>query len=317
MVSFASALLAAASISAATALNITVSSSGGNATSPLQYGIMHEDINNGGDGGAYAELIQNRALQASAAYPVNLDFWQSFGGAALSVKQLANPLSSALPNSINVAVPASASGQVGLANEGFWGIDVQVQQYTGSFWVKGSYKGNFTAWLRSNLTSDVFGSVQIASAATPDTWVQHNVTLTPTKAAPNSNNTFAITFDAAGVSGGSLDFNLVSLFPPTYKNRPNGNRIDIMNALAELKPKFFRLPGGNMLEGNTNSTFWMWNNTIGPLKDRPGFPGVWGYEVTQGQGIVEYLNWATDLGAKPSKVLSDPKGRSLRREVVR
>ena len=131
MRSFTSALLAAIGASSAAALGISVSSSGGNATSPLQYGIMHEDINNGGDGGAYAELIQNRALQANAAYPVNLDYWQSFGGSTLSIKQLATPLSSALPNSINVAVSSGASGQVGLANEGFWGMDVKVQQYNG------------------------------------------------------------------------------------------------------------------------------------------------------------------------------------------
>ena len=31
---------------------------------------------------------------------------------------------------------------------------------------------------------------------------------------------------------GSYYFNLVSLFPPTYHNRPNGNRIDIMEKMA-------------------------------------------------------------------------------------
>ena len=34
----------------------------------------------------------------------------------------------------------------------------------------------------------------------------------------------------------SLDFNLISLFPPTYKNRPNGLRIDLAEAFAALKP---------------------------------------------------------------------------------
>lgn len=39
-----------------------------------------------------------------------------------------------------------------------------------------------------------------------------------------------------GVTGGSLDFNLISLFPPTYKNRPNGLRPDLMELLRGLKP---------------------------------------------------------------------------------
>lgn len=35
----------------ANALTISVSTSGGNASSPYQYGIMFEDINHSGDGG--------------------------------------------------------------------------------------------------------------------------------------------------------------------------------------------------------------------------------------------------------------------------
>lgn len=50
-----------------------------------------------------------------------------------------------------------------------------------------------------------------------------------------------------------------------------------------------------MLEGNTNKTWWNWKNSIGPLKDRPGFPGVWEYQQTNGLGLVEYFEWAEDM----------------------
>lgn len=50
-----------------------------------------------------------------------------------------------------------------------------------------------------------------------------------------------------------------------------------------------------MLEGNTNTTHWDWKDSIGPLKDRPGFPGVWNYQQTHGLGLVEYLEWAEDM----------------------
>jgi alpha-N-arabinofuranosidase len=33
-----------------------------------------------------------------------------------------------------------------------------------------------------------------------------------------------------------LDFNLISVFPPTYKNRKNGLRVDLATALKELHP---------------------------------------------------------------------------------
>ena len=39
-----------------------------------------------------------------------------------------------------------------------------------------------------------------------------------------------------GAIDGSLDFNLISLFPPTYKNRKNGLRKDLAEALQELNP---------------------------------------------------------------------------------
>lgn len=80
-------------------------------------------------------------------------------------------------------------------------------------------------------------------------------------------------------------------------DRKNGLRIDLAEALKELNPTVIRFPGGNMLEGNNNKTWWDWKDSIGPLKDRPGFPGVWGYQQTHGLGLLEYLEWAEDFGA--------------------
>lgn len=100
----------------ANALNLTVNSSRGNATSPLQYGIMFEDINYSGDGGIYAELVRNRAFQGSPVFPSNLTAWSSIGDTVLTLKNLSDPLSSALPTSMNVALANASSGTVGFAN---------------------------------------------------------------------------------------------------------------------------------------------------------------------------------------------------------
>jgi alpha-N-arabinofuranosidase len=222
----------------ANGLNLTVASTGGNASSPLTYGIMFEDINHSGDGGIYAELIQNRAFQGSIDYPSTIEPWVPVGGAILSLQNTSTPLSWALPTSINVA----GNGTIGLLNPGWWGINVKPQIYTRSFWALGSYTGKFTIKLQSNLTEDVFESLDIHSSCEAGKWVEHQFQLHPQVAAPNSNNTLVIEFDG---SGGSLNFNLISLFPPTYKNRPNGNRIDLMEALKALNPSFLRMPGGN------------------------------------------------------------------------
>ncbi|KAF2448271.1 glycoside hydrolase family 51 protein [Karstenula rhodostoma CBS 690.94] len=301
MVVLRHALAAAACAAQALAVDIIVKSSGGNETGkfghPFGYGFLHEDINNSGDGGIYAELIQNRAFQYSRSFPVSTAHYFPINGASLSIQNLSEPLSKALPASLRVGGRSSgySTGKIGFENEGYWGIGVSQQKYTGSFWVKGAYEGSFTASLQSNLTDDVFGSVEIKSKAVDGEWVEHEFELVPEKDAPNSNNTFAVTFDAAGTKKGYLDFNLISLFPPTYKNRKNGLRVDLAEALAEMNAHFLRFPGGNMLEGLTNDTYWDWKDTLGPLKERPGFQGVWGYQQTHGLGIMEYLEWAEDM----------------------
>lgn len=98
-----------------------------------------------------------------------------------------------------------------------------------------------------------------------------------------------------GAKDGSLDFNLISLFPPTYKGRKNGLRVDLAEAIEGFHPTLLRIPGGNMLEGNNKDAWWDWKNTLGPLKDRPGFSGVWSYQQTNGLGLMEYLWLAEDM----------------------
>jgi alpha-N-arabinofuranosidase len=56
-----------------------------------------------------------------------------------------------------------------------------------------------------------------------------------------------------------------------------------------------------MLEGYTNKTWWDWKETIGPLKDRPGYPNVWGYQQTNGLGLMEYLELAEDMNLEIGK----------------
>ncbi|HLP76190.1 MAG TPA: alpha-L-arabinofuranosidase C-terminal domain-containing protein, partial [Candidatus Paceibacterota bacterium] len=100
-------------------------------------------------------------------------------------------------------------------------------------------------------------------------------------------------------SPGTLWLQNVSLFPPTYKNRKNGNRADLMELLAGMKPKFLRFPGGNYLEGNAFNQRFIWKETIGPVEQRPGHPSCWGYWSTDGFGLLEFAEWCEDLDMEP------------------
>jgi alpha-N-arabinofuranosidase len=236
--------------------------------------------------------------------------WQAIGAAQISIDK-ANPLSQALPKVLKVEIPAGATGEVGFLNEGFWGIDVKQQPYKASFYVKGGagFPGKLTGLtvsLRSKITSQVWTQQSITFEGknlSSTGYTQINTVLTPDAKAPNSNNTFAITFRAEEAAGQTLYFNLISLFPPTYKNRPNGLRLDLAETLADLKPKFLRFPGGNHLQGYSIETRWQWKKNIGPLIDRPGRPGTWGYHTTDGLGYLDYLYWCEDMDIEPLLVV--------------
>jgi alpha-N-arabinofuranosidase len=127
----------------------------------------------------------------------------------------------------------------------------------------------------------------------------------------SSENHLELTIDRPA----TLWLQLVSLFPPTYHDRPNGNRIDIMEKLAAMHPSFLRFPGGNYLEGGRISERFDWKKMIGPLVDRPTHPTTWSYHSTDGMGLLEFLEWCEDLRMEP--LLGVFAGYSLNGEVAK
>jgi len=129
-------------------------------------------------------------------------------------------------------------------------MDVTPQQYNVSFYVLGNYPRNqantttFTVSLRSNETGEVFASSQISNVSVPFIdYIQLSTTLHPNGTAPNSNNTFVITFNGDDVKGQTYYFDLFSLMPETFMGSPNGLRKDIAGAFYDMNPSFLRFPG--------------------------------------------------------------------------
>lgn len=197
-------------------------------------------------------------------------------------------------------------------------MDVRPQTYNASFYILGNNarsNGTLTAInvsLRSNITGEVWCSSSIpiqGGNVSTFSWTQSATQLVNDVTAPNSNNSFAITFNASEVAGNTYYFNLASLFPETYNNRPNGLRKDLAAGIKDLGATFLRFPGGNNIEGYSIEQRWKWNETIGPLVNRKGRVGDWGYVNTNGLGLLEYLEWCEDLGLEP--VLAVYAGYSL------
>jgi alpha-L-arabinofuranosidase len=279
---------------------------------PLFYGLMTEEINHAYDGGLYAELVQNRIFQ-DAEKPVCWSVVQTGSGAGTIEIDTANPVNTiALKRSLRLDISAVGPGEtVGVANSGFWGIPALPNtKYHASFYAKAG--NGFTGPLKIAIQSND-GKTTFATASTdPLTgdWKKYQLDLTTGDVPKSTANQFVL----CGSSKGSVWFSLVSLFPPTYKNRANGNRVDIMEKLADLHPEFLRFPGGNFLEGDTIATRFNWKETIGPLEDRPGHMGCWSYHVSDGLGLLEFLDWCEDLKMQP--LLAVYAGYSLKGEHV-
>lgn len=260
--------------------------------SPRLYGLMTEEINYSYDGGLYGELIRNRIFKDNYKNP---DHWSLVNADEASISlDHQNPINEALNVCLRLDVK-KAIKPVGIANEGYWGIPVMPNTiYHGSFFSKESGNGdNLTVSIESNNGDVNYATTQVAGIN--NQWHQYNFTLTTGNIKPTSDTRFVI----STADTGTYWFNLVSLFPPTYNNRPNGNRKDIMEILADMKPSFLRFPGGNYLEGDMFMGRFDWGKTIGPIEDRPGHESPWGYRSTDGMGLLEFLDWCEDLKMKP------------------
>ena len=281
--------------------------------SPTLYGLMTEEINYSYDGGLYAELIRNRTFRSDWSGILNWFLIEKGTSAAkISVDSKEGP-SAAITNSAKLGVTkADANSPAGLINEGYWGIAVRPNaRYTGSLFAKAAAESSLP--LKIALVADQSGQV-LASASVPvagTAWKEYKFEMQSGSSAPSSENHLEITIDRPA----TLWLQLVSLFPPTYHNRANGNRIDIMEKLAAMHPSFLRFPGGNYLEGGNIQTRFDWKKMIGPMIDRPTHPTTWSYHSSDGMGLLEYLQWCEDLRMEP--VLAVYAGYSLGGQVVK
>jgi len=265
--------------------------------SPILYGLMTEEINHSYDGGLYAELIRNRAFLDDAGSPAHWSVVNSNGAAATIALDPTNAFNVKLTMSLRLTVTDAAKDKpAGVANSGYWGIPVQPRtSYRAAILARAD--SNFSGPVAVSIVSEDGRTVYAAgkfSGLTAD-WKKFEVTLKTGKVAPTAAARFVITLDQPG----TVWFGMVSLFPPTWNDQPNGFRKDLMQMLVDMNPKFLRFPGGNYVEGDTVETRFDWKKTIGPIEERHGHQCPWGYRSTDGMGLLEFLEWCEDMKAEP------------------
>ena len=278
--------------------------------SPTLYGMMTEEINYSYDGGLYPEMVKNRTLRDTNWNQQDWLVVQNAAAGAKFEKDKTTGPSEALNDSIKLTVTsASPTEPAGLRNMGYWGYPLRPDMtYKFSLYAKAEAATPLHISLVNNKTGRSVASAEIDSIAPG--WKQYFVTLHTGKIEASEAYHLELTLTQPG----TVWMDLVSLFPPTYHDRKNGNRIDLMEKLAGLHPAFLRFPGGNYLEGDHINERYDWKKTIGPLVDRPTHPSPWNYHSSDGLGLLEFLEWCEDLHME--NVLAVYGGYSMKQEHI-
>lgn len=270
------------------------------------YGLFFEDINHAADGGLYAELLRNRDFEFSPidnkAY-TPLTAWAPLGNAVLAVGSVGGPFANR-PHYVTV----HGHGRYGLCNLGYGeGIPThEGKQYRVTLWarMKQAHEQNIT------LTVKLCGGE--ASFPLNREWTKYEAVLTA------SVTDTAARFSIVTEDGGAFQVAFASLMPAdTWQGQANMLRRDIAEALADMKPRFLRFPGGCLthdgdLDMDKRDGVYSWKRTLGPVENRPPRRNNWGYHQTMGLGFYEYFLFCEDMGCQPLPVLNggvDPHHR--------
>jgi alpha-L-arabinofuranosidase len=275
---------------------------------PIQstmYGIFFEDINYAADGGLYGELVKNRSFE----FPQHLMGWQAFG--CVDVEDDNAPFERC-PHYVILSDPGHKDRRSGLVNEGYFGIGIEKgEAYRFSVWAKAP-KGTAAIrvqLIKENSMDEKQEFVEEEINITSSQWKKYTVTLD----APQTEKQAKLRIFLKGTNSVALEH--ISLFPVnTFKNRENGMRRDLAQALADLKPGIFRFPGGCIVEGTDLATRYQWKNTLGPVENRPLNGNRWehtfdyryypDYYQSYGLGFFEFFQLSEDIGAEPLPILS-------------
>ena len=309
------ALLAVLSLRAggATQVILTIHPEG-KPISPDLFGVFFEDLNYAADGGLYAELVQNRSFEYQATEQLTwtpLTAWEFVtreGGRGSLAMADAVPLHPNNPHYVVVEAVQPGAG-VGLVNAGFDGIPVRAgeqydfsgfarQLFTGSRWGgDGILAGSSRLLVRLESKERVpLGEATLEISGRD--WQRLAATLTASRTDPDAR------FVVLSLTKGGVALDEISLFPRrTFKSRPNGLRPDLAQAIADLKPRFMRFPGGCLVHGRGLGNMYRWKDSIGPVEQRRGQANLWGYHQSLGLGYFEYFQFCEDIGAKPLPVV--------------
>lgn len=273
--------------------------------SPSMWGLFFEDINLGADGGLYAELVLNRSFELDLP---TMGWKEQKDDEAVGHYLILNRGNTNQANRRYIKL-ASTKGRYGFSNVGFRGMGIKKgMRYNFSVLAR-QHKGGSASLVIELIGEN--GTVIGSGSINPDAedWKKYNLSFTAAATVDKAR------LDVLLKDAGTLDLDMISLFPQdTWKMRENGLRSDMVKLLADMKPGFFRFPGGCIVEGRTLDERFQWKKTIGPIENRQMLINRWNTEFKHrptpdyfqsfGLGFYEYFQLCEDIGARPLPILN-------------
>ncbi len=304
-------------LSSLSAADLNVDLTGpGKSISPDLMGIFYEDLNYAADGGLYAELLQNRSFEYSAVEQPDWGPFESWELIKTGDGTGHWGLGDARPVHVNnehyLLLTVTEAGEgVGIGNTGFDQIPLEAgKSYKVSFWAYQTFNGIKWGGGEIDQNKPMPVTLQLKAAngnllaeakfeVSGRDWTQYSAILTPSQTDTHAQ------FTLLAHEQGGLALDMISLYPQdTYKGRSNGLRRDLAEAIAEIKPKFMRFPGGCLVHGTGVRHYYDWKKTVGPVEQRKSDHNSWGYHQTYGLGFFEFFQFCEDMGAMPLPVVS-------------
>lgn len=306
------------------------------------YGVFFEDINRAGDGGLYPELLRNRSFEDSIppadctavddGYAmVSGSGWRDeFNhGEGLSKWIRINDIPyTPIPawycsnaameldtcDTLNPRRRAALAVDFGkggcIRNTGFIGVPQRKgSEYNFYMFAKTDEQKKLTVSVKNGERTFSSADIVVGGTGQEGTYIRYDAVLTAEADAKDAY------LEICCHEGGRVKFGFTSLMPAeTYKG--HGLRKDIVEMIAELRPKFMRFPGGCIVEGFSPATAMYFRNTVGPVWERPSHLLMWHYTTSNGLGFHEYLQLCEDLDMEPLYVFNCGMTCQARKSVL-
>lgn len=230
------------------------------------WGIFFEDISYSGDGGLNADLVQNGAFEynrADAADWSNYSFWRKVvpeGSFAAFDVLTDDPVACENPHYASIEVEQAP---VALENVGWDGMVFRTgETYDCSAWMRVEAGASMPVTI-ALLGDD--GNVLAETSVTIDNTVWNRIETSLVASGAATQGTLRLTFTQPG----TIDLDFVTLEPRTTYQGLKHFRPDLVEALADLHPRFMRFPGGCITHGLGMDNMYHWDRTIGEVEHRP------------------------------------------------